>query len=294
MESRPLNTLSKYKIRYLNTKYLIKLIPININTSIGIDIINILIETPATGSLRLVCLQSQAVISLWHLSSSLGGAPGTRAVGLFGPVRWQQSRLATHQINMVCHTWFICMWGEPGRPQRSWLICHLQSPPRVSPGNFPATAVPYFQTVLFDGSDDMQSDAEWRGPAPRENCGCCRGCCCVYAAHTCYLRLLLHFLFPAQKYDTLPEVWHMQNGAHVHVCQGRALTETLTDGVWSLRPPLPTEQWVLSTALVSNLIKMNSVAFLRWCKGHSDQSEVGSIYCQCHFLREWAEIRKFC
>lgn len=97
------------------------------------------------------CPQSQAVFSLWRLSSPLGGALGARAVGLFGTVRWQRSRLAAHQINTACHTCFICMWGEPGRPQRSWLICHLQSPPRVSPGNFPAEAVPHFQTVLFDG-----------------------------------------------------------------------------------------------------------------------------------------------
>lgn len=83
--------------------------PINISTSSGIDIIKILFERPATGSFRLVCLQLQAVISLWHLSRSLGGATGTRAVGLFGPVRWQQSRLATHQINTACHTWsFAC------------------------------------------------------------------------------------------------------------------------------------------------------------------------------------------
>lgn len=224
------------------------------------------------------CLQSQAVFSLWHLPSPLGGALGTRSVGLFGTVRWQRSRLAAHQINTACHTWFICMWGEPGRPQRSWLICHLQSPPRVSPGNFPAAAVPHFQTVLFDGSDDMQSDAERRGPAPGEICGCC----CVYVAHTCYLLLLWHFLFSGT------EVRHSARSvAHAERSTPPRVSGKSTSWKWKAdrRCVKLEEQRVLSTGLVSDLSEMNCAALHRWCEGHPDQSEVGSIYCQCHFLR---------
>lgn len=229
---------------------------ININTSIGIAILNIQSETAATSSFGLVCMQSEAIFSLRHLSSPLGGALGTRAVGLFGPVRWQQSRLAVHQINTACHTWFICMWGEAGCPPRSWLICHLQSTPGVSPGNFPAVAVPHFQTVLFDGSDDVQSDAERRGPVPGEICGC--------AAHTCYLLLLSHFLFPAQTNDTLPGERHMRSGPRQHVwCD-----------VQSLRLPLQTEQLGSCPLVWSQTSKVNSAALRRWCEGHPDQSQL--------------------